>query len=492
MSNVKLAKQEAINELWRRGNLKYKCKPVQKEMYDIFYSSERFSTLVWLLARQSGKTYLLAILALEAALREPNTIVKVVTDTKVHLVNIFEPKIQEVLADCPKDLLPAYDKQAQKYRFYNGSQIQLAGSDGKSYEKLRGQKSTLVLIDEAGFCKDLRDMIGSVLFPTLTHTGGKIILATTPPNDPEHEFFYYMEKADMKGLLTKKTIYDNSMVTPETLKVIIDECGGVSTEAFRREYMCEIIRSENLMVIPEFTPELEAQIVKEWVHPPYYDGYVGMDLGFNDLTIALFGYYDFRNAKLIIEDEYSINMNHKENNIKRLTEEIIKKENQLYINPITQEKQNPLIRVSDINPIVTQEINLYSFGQINFVAARKDDKDAALNNLRTMLASGKIIIHPRCTTLIRHLKNVKWRSTNNREEFARSADDGHYDAVDALKYLLRSINTTKNPYPAHFQLDPNTMHIPQNYNSNKPVTNQVEAFKKVFGIRNSKRGLYGR
>lgn len=492
MSNAKIAKQEAINELWRRGNLKYKCKPVQKEMYDIFYNSDRFSTLVWLLARQSGKTYLLAILALEAALREPNTIVKVVTDTKVHLVNIFEPKIQEVLADCPKDLLPQYDKQAQKYRFYNGSQIQLAGSDGKSYEKLRGQKSTLILIDEAAFCNDLKNMIGSVLFPTLTHTGGKIILATTPPNDPEHEFFFYMEKAEMKNLLTKKTIYDNSMVTPETLQVIIDECGGVGTDAFRREYMCEILRPNNLMVIPEFTPELEAQIVKEWAHPPYYDGYVSMDLGFNDLTVALFGYYDFRNAKIIVEDEFVIQMNMKENGIKKLTTGIIEKEAVLFQNPITLEKQKPLVRVSDINPIVIQEINLYSLGEINFQNARKDDKDAALNNLRAMLAAGKIMIHPRCTTLIRHLKNVKWRTTSNRDEFARSADDGHYDAVDALKYLLRAVNTTKNPYPAHYSLDPNTTFIPKNYNSDRPVTNQVEAFKKVFGIRNTKRGLYGR
>ena len=108
---------------------------------------------------------------------------------------------------------------------------------------------------------------------------------------------------------------------------------------------------------------------------------------------------------------------------------------------MTNEQRKPYLRVSDINYIVVNEIAKYSNYKINFITARKDDKEAALNNLRVMVGGNKVIINPKCQTLIRHLRNVKW-ANKNRETFARSPDDGHYDAVDALKYLY----DTSQPY----------------------------------------------
>jgi hypothetical protein len=67
-----------------------------------------------------------------------------------------------------------------------------------------------------------------------------------------------------------------------------------------------------------------------------------------------------------------------------------------------------------------------------------------------MLATKKIIINPRCKTLIRHIRNCKWKSADKKSTFARSPDNGHYDAVDAAKYLVRMISYTKNPYPAYY------------------------------------------
>ena len=95
-----------------------------------------------------------------------------------------------------------------KFIFYfpNGSQIHLAGTDAGHAEKLRGKKFSAVFIDEAGFCSKLRYNVRSVILPTLTHTRGKIVMATTPPDDPEHEFLFFMERAEINGHLTKKTI----------------------------------------------------------------------------------------------------------------------------------------------------------------------------------------------------------------------------------------------------------------------------------------------
>lgn len=65
-----------------------------------------------------------------------------------------------------------------------------------------------------------------------------------------------------------------------------------------------------------------------------------------------------------------------------------------------------------------------------------------------MLADEKIVIHPRCKTLIRQLKNATW--DKKRKEFNRTKIDGHFDTISALYYLVRNVVMTKNPYPAGY------------------------------------------
>ena len=474
----KISKAEAISELWRRGELRFLCHKVQKEMYDSFYTSDKNSISVWLLGRQSGKSFLLTILALEQALRQKNSIIKLVTDTKLHVKSIFEKLFIEILNSCPEELKPSYKTAEYCYYFPNGSQIQLAGSDNKHYEKLRGQKSSLILVDEAGFCNDLDDMVHSVLMPTTTHTGGKIILASTPAEDPTHPFLKFIEEAELNGRLSKKTIDDNPLLTKEQVENIATKMGGRNSERFRREYLCELIRDANLTAVAEFNSELENEIVKEWPKPPHYDTYVSMDLGFKDLTAVLFGYYDFRSDKVIIEDEIPFNFNEQDKHLKMLSDMIIKKEKDLWTDIYTNEVRSPNARISDINLIVTNEIRKHSDNKLNFVNAIKDVKAAAVNNLRVMIANKKIIIHPRCTTLIRHLRNVRWNK--NKDEFARSPDDSHYDFVDALIYMIRGITYGKNPYPNHYDLN---LRATDSFYRPGASTPQAEVYHKIFNLR---------
>lgn len=484
MSQSKISRKEAINELWRRGVLLYKCHAVQRQMYELFYSSPNFSTFVWLLSRQTGKSTLLAILALEAALREPNSIIKLVTDTKLHVKMVFEPIFNELLQDCPEDVKPKYSAQLFCWQFPNGSQIQFAGSDGQHYERLRGQKSKLILIDEAGFCDDLERMTESVLRPTTTHTGGKIILSSTPPELPDHDFLKYIEKAEEEGHLVKKTLYDNPLLSDETKQNIIKQMGGVENERFRREYLCEIIRDPSMSVIPEFTAALEKEIVKEWPRPPFFDCYEAMDVGFNDLTAVLFAYYDFRADKVIIEHEHAVNGTKLQ--LKNLVDDIREIEKKLWTDPLTLEVKKPYVRVSDINYIVQNELRIHSNNEINFVATKKDDKDSAINTLRMMLASKKIIIHPRCVNLIRHLRNVKWMSPSNKTKFGRSQDDGHYDFVDAIIYLVRNIIYTKNPYPAGYGVN-----LRDSFGNaiidRGSGESQLDTYRRIFNVRQGRR-----
>ena len=482
----KISKAEAIKELWRRGELSWKLDAVQKQMHTSYYNAP-FKIHTWLLARRSGKTYLLCVLALEQCIKTPNSIVKFVSPTKLQVNNNVRPLFKKLLEDCPEDVKPEFRTKDYIYYFPNGYEIQLAGTDSGHAEKLRGGDSHICIVDEAGSCDHLDTVVKSILLPTTLITRGKLVLASTPPQEAEHDFINFIEEAEHRGSLVKKTVYDNPRISKEQLEELIEELGGLQTDAARRELLCEIVKDGNTSVIPEATDELYAEIVKEWPKPPFFDAYEAMDLGFNDLTVIIFGYYDFRAAKIIIEDEYVING--QELHLPRLVDTIRKKESELWLNVLTNEVKVPTKRVSDIDYIVLNEIRRISNNEIKFEATKKDNNEAAINTLRVLLAKKQIIIHPRCKTLLRHLKNVKWKSANNKERFARSPDDGHYDAVDALKYFVRSINYNKNPYPSHYNKDLYQYYAPEVRNAhgfNPPQTpkeDKTNIYKAIFGIR---------
>lgn len=484
-NHLNISKVAAIHELWRRGELSWKLKPHQKDLYQLFYQTNH-KVQTWLLARRSGKTFTLALLAIEACLKKPNTIVKFLSPTRLQISSILRPIMREILVDCPEELKPEFRAKDYVYYFANGSEIQLAGSESGNAEKLRGGFSHIAIIDESQDVTDLDNTVKSILLPTTLTTKGKVLLAGTPPKDQDHEFLKFVEEAEMRGSLVRKTVYDNSMLTAEQIEEMKIELGGEKSEAFRRELLCEIVRNSSTIVIPEFTSELEKEIVREWPLPPYFDTYVAMDIGFKDLTVVLFGYYDFRADKIIIQDE--IVKKGEDLQLDAFAQEIIRKEAELWTNPLTLEVRTPTNRVSDINYIVTQEISKHSKGQLYFNPVKKDDKEAAVNDFRVKVDARKIIIDPRCKTVIRHIKHAKWDQRKNVNKFARSVDDGHYDALDASIYLIRNVSYGKNPYPPGYKLglrkDDQYLVNPQNYQQS--TTNSgysSDIFNKIFNVK---------
>lgn len=482
-NNIPLpSREEAIAKLWHMGILIWKLDKIQKELYDTFQRSEQ-KTIVWNCSRRLGKSYALSVIAIEKCLQTPNTIVKFIAPTQKHVKSIIRPLLKEIFKDCPKDLKPEFRTADNIYRFDNGSEIQLAGTDSGHAENLRGGSSHLCIVDEAGFCDDLRYIVQSILIPTTTTTHGKIILSSTPPKAADHEFVKYMEDAEAKGNYVKKTVYDGlgSRITQKMIDEIVAELGGIDSDDFRREYLCELVRDEQLIVIPEFDNILQERVVREWKKPPYLDIYVAGDLGKKDFTVFLFGYYDFREAKIIIEDEVVLRGRNLDTDV--LAKAIKAKEAEHFTNIITKEVQAPYLRVCDNNLILIGD--MYRLHGLTFLPTAKDESIAALNNMRQLIKSGRIIINPRCKTLITHLNYAKWDKSKN--SFARSAEYGHYDAVDALKYFCRAVQQQKNPYPAHFgQGSGDTWW--EGYKKPEATTfAQAESFKNVFKIKRSLR-----
>jgi hypothetical protein len=273
-------------------------------------------------------------------------------------------------------------------------------------------------------------------------------MASTPSVSPDHPFITFMQKAEMDGRFIKKTIYDNPRMTEEMIDEIAEPLGGKDSIDFRREYMVEIIVSEDAAVVPEFTEALQKEIVVEVTRPPFFDCYLSMDIGGNDLTVILFAHYDFVNSRVVIEDELVFNRSVLSDEIAMAVKA---KERELWLSFATGETKTPYLRVSDNNNIILLNDLAIKHG-LSFVPTLKDNKIAELNNMRILLKSKRILINPKAKTLISHLKSAVWNKARN--SFGRSADKGHYDALDALSYLCRNINFNKNPYPTGYSLAP--------------------------------------
>lgn len=473
-----ISQNQAKKILWHKGILKWKLHDLQKKIYDSFYANDDYITTL-LISRQTGKSFLLCALAIETCIKKPNAIVKYACPKQKMVKTILKPIMRKLLEDCPAELMPEYKENDKIYLFPNGSEIQMAGTDNQNYDNIRGGKSDLWIVDEAGFCNELDTVVLSVLSPTTTTTKGRGILASTPdPDAPEHHFIKdFVEPAKAEGRLFLYTIYDNPLINDtERQKIIAQYPGGVKNPKFRAEFLCEIARNIENTVIPEFDDDTEKIIVTDkYVRPTFYDTYLSMDIGGKDFTVVLFAYYDFLKNKVVIENEYILK--EKQNSQKIITS----------VNRHTEDLwgEKPVyLRFADNNNIIL--LNDLSLNGLSFIPTRKDNKEASINDVRIKVMNADIVIHPRCKTLIYHLKYATWakKSTNGTgsgyKTFGRGADGSHFDALDALIYLIRNIVYGKNPYPAGYgALSSSNNHV----RNDAKDTHQVVA--NMFKVRRS-------
>lgn len=451
-----ISKEDAIRELWFAGELRWKLKGKQKDIYDHFVNNKD-DISACLISRQFGKSFTLCLVATELCIKKPGAIVKYACPTQKMVERVIKPRMRDIITDCPDELKPEWKAQEKIWLFPNGSEIQIAGTDNDNYDNLRGGSADLCICDEAAFMSPLETIVYSVLAPTTDTTDGKIYLASTPNDkDPNHDFHeLFVHPLAAVGKLLKFIYLDSPLIDEKKKDRILKRYpGGESNIKFRCEYLCEIPNVTESNIIPEFA-KVEDEVVKEVEKPDYCDFYTSMDLGFKDLTIALFGYYDFKTAKLVITDEYLVNgpdlkTDTLDKNIRKYEE----------MNFHTQlGPQNAYMRVMDNNNLMLiNELSL-KYG-LSFIPTEKHNKEQAVDTVRRWVEQKKIIIHPRCKNLIYHIRNGQWHITKagtHTGKFRHLKGNesagllkSHADALDALIYMVRNIHTYRNPFPEYY------------------------------------------
>jgi len=455
---------QIITHCWKLGELRYKLYPYQRPLYlDLLAAINDKTCLKYVLncSRRWGKTTILCLIALETALKQPNKMIRFAAGSRTDLKKIIQPIMRMLIQDAPSQYKPTFHQMDGVYKFYNGSEIHLGGVNNDRGDTLRGTTSHLNIVDEAGFIDDLNYILSDILLPQTLTTGGTTLLASTPPKTPAHDFYNIAIDCEAAGNYKKYTIYDNPTIDEFTISTYMKESGGENSSTWKREYLAEFVIDENSVIIPEWKEEY----IREEVHCPlyqHYHKYIGMDLGVKDFTAAIFGYYDFKQATLFIEEEYMLNG--PEFTTTRLYRDLNAIEKRLW-------GELPVyLRVADNNDKSLLQTLSNEHKQI-WRATDKATLEFMLNQVREMVDRGQIIINPSCEKLIGCLKYAVW--DNKRQKLARSSVYGHFDHLMALVYLVRNLDKQTNTIPRFLGVDHSTHFVSPNYNKDVHSTAKI-------------------
>lgn len=428
--------------LWTRGELNWKLHAAQRALEDTFRASPG-QLFVGNCSRQWGKSFWAVKLAVETAIKQPKAQIRYGAAFQSDLVDFIIPAFEKIFEDAPESVKGR--KVGNYYVFQNGSRIKLVGLD-KNPNGLRGNTLDLIIIDECGFVANLDYIYKSVIIPATLHRPNcRVVLISTPPSTPAHPFVDYAQKAELEGSYVKLDIYTNPLITDADIERMAREMGGKESTTFRRECLCEFILDDDSAIVREWRDDFVAEIERDEFYQ-YYHKYNGMDLGRKHFTANVYGYYDFKRAALVIEDETT--MEGKLWTTLTLVNAIKEKEDELWNNKAEPRDSNrehiPYRRISDNNnPHLIMDL-----GQLHglyFAETTKESLEAMVNEVRLMVKDGRIIVHPRCKMLIGCLKYGAW--DKKRKEFVESKVYGHFDHLAALVYLVRNLNKTTNPVP---------------------------------------------
>lgn len=475
--DISLSYEQAVEIAWQRGLLTYKLLKHQKDLFKIIAKKGKRKTLINC-TRRFGKTTCLLIYCFIFCIQNPLAEVKFVAPTQKALRKSIFPIIRKILADCPKAFRPKWSTQDGCYRFPNGCELHIYGTDQQQHDSLRGQSCELGIVDEASYCSDLHYVVQDILLPQTLTCDGRLILASTPnkkATQSGEEYKEFCVEAEMNNAYYTKTIYDNTSLKKSIIKEYMKESGGETSITWKVEYLCMFVIDEEKALVPEWNSDY----VMDVPHPdlyPHYHKYTSLDLGVKrDFTVILVAYYDFSQACLVVLDEWA-GKNMVSLDIVNAMKE---KEAKYFTNGIVYR------RVADSdNPLLLND--LCSLHNLPIIPTSKTVLESMVNNLRSWINDGRIVVHPRCKMLIQTLEQGVWADTvlgNQRKDFGRTKSLGHMDCIASLMYLVRNVDVSSNPIPPNLGVDMfNNQEVYQRNNRNTGPHKELKDLftKKVF------------
>lgn len=421
---------------------------------------------LWRISRQRGKSWAAILFALCEMRRRPGIIVRYAALTAKSAASIVGPTVRAILEMVPEEYWPRIDETKGVIADINGSTLTWAGTDNEQFDRLRGPRAHMVLLDESAFYADL-ESVERALLPQLTTTHGVVLYLSSPPESPAHPWAQRDAAAQAADAWTRETIHDNPRLGPEGVAAIERseaERLGLTVEQlrvstyWRREYLAEILTEESRAALPAWTMERAASLVGEWVRPAHFDAYTILDPGkVGDPHAALFVYLDMTTGYAVIEDE--LELRSASHTVAAWAKAIKDKERELwgvdrwegtllgvdewrrevdelpeYLRRVvaTSAPRQPFLRAGDNEHLTLNTLNVEH--GLAVCPVPKHEKHLAVDTLNNLIVQGKIRVHSRCVRLREQLLSTLWNRTRTAWE---RTDKDHGDLVDCAVYFAR-------------------------------------------------------
>lgn len=459
--------------LYRTGVIAdwYLRKPDQYNLYNML---RKYKKVVAKCHRRFGKGTTVLVYVFER-LHTENIIVRYGAPTIKQAKDILSILVDHIYEKCPESRPSWSSKDGCLYWKDTGAKMYIFGcKDAEEADKARGTEAHIIICDEFAFWKYRpKYMLDSVLSPQLDTTHGQLIITSTPPDDLTHPYLEEVMVAQKGGYLFEHNINDSLRLWMGNSlhERIIERCKGIESDAYRREYLCELIPDKTKLVIPE------AQNEETWVmdlfdykHPEHRQWYMFMDLGLKDYTAVIWGYLDFLKNRFIVMKELVCNYK----STKEITDICKTIEMQFKIENIIRYADNEQQQLFDM----ARDYN-YQVTAIQKRSKQPDQsfKESVINGLRIAIQDGKVKVDKKITPhLYSQLKFGIWNERRN--DFERSDGLGHLDATMALAYGVDNVIWTKNPYPKE-KVDTFNNYVPV-VNMFTPISGSISDLASAF------------
>jgi len=444
---------EIKRELWRRvangqhDNFKFLFRPAQIKLYDTIKEIKKTKRHVGCIGRRWGKSSFGFMYLAQNAYQKPGSHWLFLAPVQEKLESYLSKVVDKILIYAPKDVAPVYNNG--KYIFPNKSTIEVFGATNKSYLSIKGQRFDGIFADEVGEMAELESVIKNVLSPTIFETRGFLLCFSAPGETPDHYFKTMCEEAQLGGYYSHFTIYDAGYDEEWILQELQDQAKGDPKSTFwRRQYLAEFVTESTKQVLNTWDSTKYIKTILKDSRYQYYNHYVSFDPGFKDPNSVSFGTYIWADKTLYIEDEIVIPG--KDITPDKLAKQIKDKVKELWGN---SERVSYWADPSNqtILDIFGKNYKLY----FNWTA--KDKKEQAIEDLRTFIQDGRLILDPRCVIHKLMFENTIWDKTH--KDYERSSSGYHGDCVDTALYMFRNLNFNC-PVPTFYNTDQENSFLP--------------------------------
>ena len=417
--NKAMARDTAFQQYQIRNTLYDK----QQEVYD--NSTDKF--MIVINSRRSGKTEMMGRLLAKRVCRPDQHC--------VYINRSFDAAVRQI----QKPLETALEAAGLHYRgtinggkieFDNGSWILIVGNNNASdVNKLRGEKLALVLCDECGHMRHLRELMNEIIAPaTMDYADSQIVMVGTPPRTRNG----FVQELWEKGNIRKYhwTFKDNPFI-PNKDNVIQEACEmfGVSPDSnfIKREYLGDM-----------YAYDTEAIYIKHYVKAEpdknklYSHAYVGVDWGYEDKAAVVGMLADKNDKKLYIVKDWS--------EAKKGIVEISQRVQEMveYLKNNYRLDREPQV-ICDTNEKSAAQ-DLYTTYHIsNVMLAYKYDLNYALDQLSDWFSASTVVVSPNAKATIEDADNMIWKRNEDTDQIIHELDDDSYhgNAMFAVLYASR-------------------------------------------------------